>query len=182
MNYTYLPASDILASLKTKLSTVRTGAVNSSILDTIDVFVPNYGVNMKIGELATVNIPEPGQLLITPFDKSVLANIEKAITDSNLGVSPNNNGAGIRLVFPPMTEETRKLRVKEIEKYEETYKIEVRNFRQDLLKEQKKLKTDGDISEDEFKRFEQDLQKEVDKLNGEIESIIKQKSTELMKI
>jgi len=92
MNYTYLPASDILASLKTKLSTVRTGAVNSSILDTIDVFVPNYGVNMKIGELATVNIPEPGQLLITPFDKSVLANIEKAITDSNLGVSPNNNG------------------------------------------------------------------------------------------
>ena len=182
MTYTFLPSDKILTSLKAKLSTVRTGAVNSSILDTIEVFVQSYGTNMKIGELATVNIPEPGQLLITPFDKSVLTSIEKAIEDSNLGVNPNNNGAGIRLIFPPMTEETRKLRVKEIEKYEETYKIEVRNFRQDLLKEQKKLKAESLISEDELKRFEQDLQKEVEKINGEIETIIKQKSAELMKI
>ena len=182
MSYSYIPADKIISALKTKLSTVRTGSVNSSILDTIDVFVPSYGMNMKISDLATVNIPEPGQLLITPFDKSVLVNIEKAITNSNLGVNPNNNGAGIRLVFPPMTEEVRKNRVKEIEKYEESFKIEVRNFRQDILKEQKKLKADGEISEDELKWFEQDLQKEVDKINGEIETIIKQKSNELMEL
>jgi len=137
---------------------------------------------MKIVEVATVTIPEPGQLMISPFDKSLLNEIEKGINNSNLGVTPNNDGAGIRLVFPPLTEETRKLKVKELSKYEEESKIEVRTNRQKLVQEQKHLKEAKEITEDDLKDFEVSLQKEVDELNKEIENLISIKETEIMKV
>lgn len=182
MSYKILPARIILDKLITKLSTIRTNIINASILDNIKVPVPAWGGSYGVSELATVNIPETGQLMITPFDKGVLNAIEKAIRDSNLNVNPVNNGAGIRLVFPPMTEENRKARVKELTVYEEESKIEVRNNRQNLIKAQKARKESSEIGEDVLKRFETDIQKEVDKINEEIQSIISSKAEELLKM
>jgi len=159
---------------------MRTGRVNAAVLE--NIYVEAYGSKMHVHEVATINIPEPSQLMITPFDKSINNAIEKAIIDSNLGISPVNDGAGIRLMFPPLTEETRKQRVKEIGKLLEESKIAIRNIRQDLLKTQKNLKDSGDLSEDELKRFELELQKEVDQLNKDLESICNDKEAELMKI
>ena len=182
MSYKILPARIILDKLVNKLSTIRTNIINSSILDHIKVPVPSWGGDYGVIELATINIPETGQLMITPFDKGVLNAIEKAIRDSNLNVNPVNNGAGIRLVFPPMTEENRKMRVKELSSYNEESKIEVRNNRQNLIKIEKAKKETGEIGEDVLKRFENDIQKEVDKMNTEIDSIIQAKTVELLKI
>ena len=160
MPYYILPAQKIIDSYKKSLASMRTGRVNASILE--NILVEAYGSKMHIHEIATINVPEPSQLLITPFDKSLNNSIEKAIIESNLGVNPVNDGAGIRLMFPPLTEETRKLRVKEIYKELEESRIASRNVRQDLLKTQKNLKENNEISEDELKRFELDLQKEMD--------------------
>jgi ribosome recycling factor len=180
MSYNLLPAQKIIDSYKRSLSVMRTGRVNASILENITVEA--YGDRMPIQSIATVNVPENAQLLITPFDKSLNNAIEKAIIDANIGVNPVNDGAGIRLIFPPMTEETRKLRVKEVYKDLEESRIAARNTRQDLLRTQKVLKENGNISEDELKRYENDLQKEVDNLNKELEEIAKAKEAEIMKI
>lgn len=180
MSYNLLPAAKIIESFRKTLVSVRTGRVNAAILE--HVLVDAYGSKMHIQEIATVNIPEPSQLLITPFDKSLNNPLEKALTDANLGANPVNDGAGIRLTFPPLTEETRKIRVKEIYKLLEETRIVIRSTRQDLLKSQKHAKDEGEISEDELKRYENELQKEVDQLNKEVEEIAKSKEAELMKM
>jgi ribosome recycling factor len=180
--YKYLHGDKIIEKLVKVLASVRTGRVNSSVLDHVLIHVPAWGGDFKIIELATINITDVSTLMITPFDKSTLSAIEKAILASNLGVNPVNDGAGLRLVFPAMTEENRKAKVKELGQYEEESKIEVRTSRQGLLKTEKAKKEAGEIGEDELKRFENDLQKEVETVNKEIEQMIKQKSEEIMKI
>lgn len=180
MNYTYLPGSKLLEILHEKLSTIRTGRINSSILDSIEVEA--YGSKMHFIELATVTTPEAAQLLITPFDKTVLPAMEKAIIDSNLGVNPVNDGAGLRLVFPPLTEENKMKRVKEIATHLEEARIMIRSNRQDVLKKMKRDKEAGEITEDDLRRQEGDLQKEVDSLNAEFEKIAKEKEEDLMKV
>jgi ribosome recycling factor len=178
--YQILPATEILEKYRKNISSIRSGRVNSSILENISVEA--YGSKMHFNELATVTTPESAQLLITPFDKSLISVMSKAIHDSNLGVNPIDDGAGIRLVFPPLTEETRKNRVKEIYKIQEQSKIEVRLKRQDLIKHKKKEEEDNIISEDDLSIFERDLQTEVDNINKEIEAITKSKEEELMKV
>lgn len=177
MNYNLLHAHKHIESFRSKLAVIRAGRVNSSVLD--NVLVEAYDSHMHIKELATISIPEPSQIMITPFDKSLLKNLEKAITDSNLGVNPNNDGAGIRLVFPPLTEETRKQKTKEVDAMLEESRIGVRVMRQDTLKEQKHKQENDEISEDELRRFEADLQKEVDSLNKELEDAAKAKKLEI---
>lgn len=178
--YKHIPAVQIIDRFTKKISSVRTGSVNSSILE--NVFVEAYGTKMKIEELATITKPEPTQLLITPFDKSVINSMYKAILESNLGVNPVNDGAGLRLNFPPLTEESRKIKVKEIHQLAESAKIELRLARQDVIKEKRKEKEDGLLSESELSSVESDIQKEVDDLNKELELITKNKEQELMKI
>lgn len=178
----YINSKAILNKLTEKLATYRAGRVNSSLLDHIMVFVSAYGVSMKVVELATINSPESNQLVITPFDKGHLNLIEQAIIKSNLGVNPVNDGFIVRLVFPPLTEERRKDMAKEVGKEEETFKIEVRQIRQDHMNTWKKQKEAGEISEDQLEKNKSDLQDEVDKINKEIESIIKHKQEELMKL
>lgn len=172
----------IIEKLIQTLSNIRTGVVNSSVLDNINVNVQAWGGSFKINELATVNKLDATTLSITPFDKNVLSDIEKAISQSNLGVNPVNDGSNLKLSFPPMTEENRKERVKELGSLEEQAKIEIRTLRQALIKKEKHRKEDGEITEDDLKRFENDLQKEVDEINKEIENIIKAKGVEIMKI
>jgi ribosome recycling factor len=175
-----LNSSKILEHYNKTLSSIRTGSVNSSVLD--NVLVDAYGSKMKIVELATINKPETAKLIINPFDKNLCAPIAKAILDANIGVNPVDNGAGVILNFPPLTQETRKQRVKELKKEEESIKITVRQERQNLISKAKKEKENGELSEDELKRFEQDVQKEVEALNKEIETITKKKEEDLMKL
>lgn len=178
--YTILPGVEILERYRKHLTGIRSGRVNSSILEAITVEA--YGSKMHFNEIATITIPEPVQLLITPFDKGLISNIVKAINDSNLGVNPQDDGAGVRLVFPPLTEETKKMRVKDLHKLREDARIEVRVKRQDALKDKKDEKEQALISEDDLRFFEDNLQKEVESLNTEIEEITKAKEEEVMKI
>jgi ribosome recycling factor len=178
MSYSIIDGSKVVDHLKTKLSQIRTGRINVSILD--HVIVEAYESQLHIIELATVTMPEPAQLLITPFDKSILKNIEKALSDQNVGANPNNDGVGIRLNFPPITQEARQIKAKEVHRDLEDARIVARNLRQDLLKSKKRMLESDEISENEFTRFEQDLQKEVDQLNKELESIAKTKEQELL--
>ncbi len=175
-----LNTNKILDHYKKVLSTIRSGTVNASILD--NIFVEAYDSKMKIIEVATVNKPESAQLVITPFDKGLLQAISKAISLANIGVNPIDNGAGVILNFPPMTEDSRKIRVKELKKEEESAKIVVRQERQSLMTSAKKQKENSEISEDELKKIETNLQKDVDSLNKEIEKLTKQKEDELMKM
>jgi ribosome recycling factor len=181
LHYLYLEnAPKIIEHFYHQLKGIRTGRVNASVLET--VLVDAYGTKMHIMELATIQQPEATQLLITPFDKGVLNPIEKAIRDANIGVNPVNDGAGIRLVFPPMTEENRKIRAKEVDKHLEEVKIQVRQSRLDALDVIKKQEKEGDIGEDDLKRGEEELQKEVVLLNTELETIAKAKKDELLKL
>jgi ribosome recycling factor len=180
MSSYYIDQNKIINWFKNQLSQIRTGRVNSSILDNIKV--PAWGSYMSVQEVATIKLPEPGQILLTPFDKSLLNALEKAIVDSDLGVNPVNDGAGLRLVFPALTEENRKERAKKVNQLLEEVKITVRSHRHDVLKKLKQDKEDSVISEDELARSEKDLQIEVDSLNKELEVIAKDKIEELMKI
>ena len=180
MHYTILSGQEILDRYHKAISGLRSGRVNSSILDSIKVEA--YGTKMSFTEIATITAPEPAQLMITPFDKSLLKNIAAAIQNSDLGVNPSDDGAGVRLIFPPMTEEDKKKRVKSLHKLKEEARKDVRVHRQEALKNQKKLKEADEISEDDLKAFEKDLQTEVDALNQEIETITKQKEVDIMKV
>jgi ribosome recycling factor len=180
MSYSILPATKIIDFFKKHLSTIRSSRVNASILD--HIFVEAYGSKMHMHEVATITSPEPSQLMLSPFDKTLIKNISKAISESNLGVNPGDDGAGVRLNFPPMTEDTRKIRIKEVYKYLEDTKVMIRNVRQDLLKTEKHKKENSEISEDDLKRYETSLQKEVDTLQEELKRMAQDKETEMMKI
>lgn len=179
MNYKHLEASKILENFTKILSGIRTGRVNSSVLDPI--VLEYYGSKVKIKELATIKIPEPAQILITPFDKGAIRAISDAISKSNLGVNPIDDGAGVRLNFPPLTEESRKKLAKNVSGLLEESKIVVRTNRQEILKTWKKQKEDSEISEDELKKLENELQQDVNTINKELETISKNKEQEIMK-
>lgn len=179
--YIYLDNADkIKEFLEKDLKSIRTGRVSASVLE--QVSVEAYGSRMQIMELATIQQPEASQLLITPFDKGVIGAIEKAIQTSNLGVNPVNDGAGLRLSFPPMTEENRKARAKDVEKHVEEAKIQVRQNRTEAMDVIKKQEKNGEIGEDDLKRGEDEIQKEVNLLNKEIEEMGEKKKAEIMKM
>jgi ribosome recycling factor len=180
MSTQFLNSTKIIEAFSSTLSTLRTGRVNSTVLDSVDVEM--YGSKMKIKELATVTMPEPAQLLITAFDKGANKAIVDAITKSNLNINPVDDGAGIRLNFPPLNEETRKMIAKNVHKALEDIKIVIRNARQDILKKIKAQLESKEISEDEKSAKEKDLQKEVDDLNKKVEQIAKDKEADIMKI
>jgi len=176
----HLDSQKVLDHFQRQLSVIRSGLVNVSVLDHISI--PAYGSKMSIVEVATVTKPEPSQLLISPYDKGLIAAISKAIRESNLGVNPIDDGAGVRLVFPPLTQENRKNRLKEVNLELEEAKIAVRNERQNILKKYKNQKEASEISEDELARLEKEVQKEVDFINESLEKTAKSKEEELMKM
>ncbi len=179
-SYNLLTGNEIKDRYQKKLTSIRSNLVNSSILESI--LVTAYGTKMHIYELATITKPESAQLLITPFDKSLNQAISKAIEDASIGVNPVDDGAGLRLSFPPMTQDDKLKRVKELHKLQEEARVDVRLHRQDLLKDKKKEKEDGLISEDELSSFEKQLQTEVDSINKEIEEMTKEKEVEIMQV
>ena len=165
-----------ITNLEQRFTNVRAGRANPSMLD--GVMVEYYGVPTPIKSLANISIPEARQLMIKPFDRSVLAGIEKAIFEANLGVTPNNNGECVFIVIPALTEERRKEFVKQVKQMAEEAKIALRNIRQDANTAIKNLK----LPEDEEKRGNEEVQDLINEYNKVIEEKLKEKEKELMTI
>jgi len=167
-------------SLIAQLATIRAGRANAAVLDQIQV--DYYGVPTPIQQVASVASPDPRSLLITPWDKSVLKPIEKAILTSDLGINPQNDGHGIRLVFPPLTEERRRDLVKLNKKYGEEAKVAIRNIRRDAVEKFKKQQKASEMTEDDYKIAEKDIQKLTDDYIKELDKICANKEKELTEI
>ena len=167
-------------ALTTQLATIRAGRANAAVLDQIQV--DYYGAPTPIQQVASVSTPDPRSLLIQPWDNSVLKGIEKAILASDLGINPQNDGRGIRLVFPPLTEERRKDLVKQTKKYGEECKVAIRNIRRDAIEKFKKQQKASEITEDDYKIAEKDVQKMTDDYIKEIDKITEKKEKELTEI
>ncbi len=166
--------------LKHDLSTLKAGRANPSLLDRISV--EYYGAVTPLNQLANIAAPEPRVLTISPWDVKSIPLIEKAILKSDLGINPSNDGKLIRLVVPQLTEERRKELVKVVKKYGEDAKVAVRNIRRDANEHLKKLKKDGEITEDELKKSEDDTQKTTDKYIKEIDKAMDVKEKEILEV
>ncbi|MFC6346762.1 ribosome recycling factor [Vagococcus carniphilus] len=167
-------------SLQRELGQIRAGRANASLLDRITV--DYYGAQTPLNQIAGISIPEARILMITPFDKTALENIEKALMASDIGISPTNDGSVIRLVIPQLTEERRKELAKEVSKYGENAKVAIRNIRRDALDELKKLEKSKDITEDELHTLEKDVQNITDGSTKNIDNIVAQKEEELLEV
>lgn len=167
-------------ALTAQLATIRAGRANAAVLDQIQV--DYYGVPTPIQQVASVGSPDPRSLLITPWDKSVLKPIEKAILVSDLGINPQNDGHSIRLVFPPLTEERRRDLARLTRKYAEEAKVAIRNIRRDAVEKFKKQQKASEITEDDYKIAEKDIQKLTDDFIKELDKIAERKEKELTEI
>ncbi len=169
-----------IEAMKKDFIGIRTGRASPALLDTIKVNA--YGQEMAIKQVATISVPEPRMIVIQPWDKSVIGEIEKAIQKSDLGINPVNDGKLIRLVFPPLTEERRKDLVKLVKKRAEEAKISIRNIRRDAIEYLKELEKEGEISEDDQHRGQDQIQKITDKFTKEIDRILSIKEKEIMEV
>jgi len=176
INLTEEKMNKTLANLDSRFATVRAGRANPSSLDGISA--DYYGTPTPLKQLATISVPEARQLLIKPFDKSCLGAIEKAIFESNLGYTPNNDGETIRIIIPVLTEERRKELTKQVRAMAEEAKVSVRNIRHDANEEIDIL----EISEDEQKSLQNQVQDLVNKYNKLIDEKTKEKENELMTV
>ena len=166
--------------LEEELLNVRAGKASPNVLN--GVMVDYFGSQVPVSGAASVTVPDAKTILIQPWDKNMLRAIEKAIIDSNIGLTPSNNGEQIRLSIPPLTEERRKDLVKLAGKYAEQQKIAVRNVRRDANDDFKKAEKAGDISQDEQKKLETDVQKETDAAIKRIDETLKTKEQEIMQV
>ena len=167
-------------NLEGEYATIRAGRANPNILNKIKV--EYYGVPTPMQQLANITVPEARTLMIAPWEPSLVKAIEKAILNSDLGLTPNNDGKNIILNFPELTEERRKEIVKDIKKTGENAKVAIRNVRRDANDAIKKMEKAGDISEDELKTNEDKIQKMTDKYVGLIDKAIEKKSTEILTV
>ncbi|MCD2491626.1 ribosome recycling factor [Lacrimispora sp. NSJ-141] len=166
--------------LRSEYASIRAGRANPHVLDQITV--DYYGVPSGIQQVANVSVPEPRMLLIQPWEKSLIKNIEKAIQVSDLGINPSNDGSVIRLVFPEMTEERRKDLAKDVKKKGDGAKVAIRNIRRDANDSIKKQNKSGEISEDEQKQLEEKVQKLTDKFIEKVDKEIEIKSKEILTV
>lgn len=166
-----------IEAMKRSLNTIRTGRANASLLDRISV--EYYGTDTPLRSLATISTPDASTITIQPFDPSSLTDIEKAISLSDLGLVPNNDGSAIRLNIPPLTEERRKDFVKMAGKIAEEGKVAVRNIRRDAIDTARKQGKSGEISEDESKDLQDKIQGLTDKYTGQIDTILAEKEKEI---
>ena len=170
----------VIENLEENFSEIRAGRANPAILN--KVMVEYYGTPTPINQVASVAVPEARQIVITPWDKSLLATITKAIEAANIGINPMNDGQVIRLIFPELTEERRKEIVKDIKKLAEEAKIAVRNVRRDEMEEAKSQLKNKEISEDEEKALEEKIQKVTDSYVKKVYDETEKKTAEIMKV
>ena len=165
-------------STKHELATVRTGRASPHLLDRVSV--DYYGANTPLNQIATVNASEARLLTITPYDKSAIKSIEKAILESDLGLTPSNDGNLIRLTIPELTEDRRKELVKVIHSLAEEGRVAVRNIRRDCMHHLRDLRKSGEAGEDEERRAEAELQKLTDAKVKDIDELLKGKEEEIL--
>lgn len=161
-----------------EIGTIRAGRANASILDRVNVVY--YGVPTPLNQLAGITSPEARMLVISPYDKGSLTDIEKAILQSDIGITPSNDGDVIRLVIPALTKERRGELIKVVGKEQENAKVSVRNIRRDAIDQAKKLEKSGDITEDDLKTLEKDIQKLTDDATARIDDLTKDKENEIL--
>jgi len=166
--------------LKREFTTLRTGRASLALLDHITV--DYYGTPTPLKQVANLSIPESRLIHIQPWDPSIIKDIERALTTSELGVTPSNDGKLIRLPIPPLSEERRKELVKLCKKYGEETKIQIRGFRRDGNDELKHLEKGGEISEDELRRLEAENQKLTDTYIHKVDDLLKKKEEEILEI
>jgi ribosome recycling factor len=172
--------NEVRENLKKHLGKVRTGRASVSMLD--EVKANYYGQMTPLKGMANITVPEPRQLVIQPFDPSVLKDIEKAIIGSDLGLNPHNDGKVLRVVIPELTEERRKDLVKVVKKIAEEHRVSARQVRRDSNEELKKAEKDKEITEDELHKSMDKVQKDIDHIIAEIDKISEGKINELMEI
>lgn len=169
-----------LDAFNSDLLGIRAGRANPGILD--KVTVDYYGTPTPVNQVAGVSVPEARIIVISPWDATLLPEIEKAILKSDIGITPTNDGKVIRLAFPILTEERRKELTKTVRKYGEEAKVSVRNIRRDAMDAFKKQKKDGELTEDDLKGIENDVQKLTDNYVKKVDDMIADKEKEIMAI
>jgi ribosome recycling factor len=165
---------------RNEFSTVRTGRASPHLLDRIDV--DYYGAVTPLRQLANISASEARLLTVTPYDKSSIKSIEKSIMESDIGLTPSNDGSVIRLTIPELTEELRKELVKVVHGIAEEGRVAIRNVRRDIMHDLRELKKEGEVGEDEERRAESELQKLTDKRIGEIDSFLSGKEEEILEV
>ncbi len=169
-----------IESLKYEFSTIRAGRANAQMLDKIRV--DYYGTPTPINQVGSISVPEPRTLMINPWDKSAMKEIEKAIRNSDLGFNPTNDGEVIRISVPALTEERRKELCKQAKKAAEEFKVRIRNERRDANDKLKKLEKEGEITEDDLKKAQDNVQKMTDKYTKEIDTLLDAKEKDIMAV
>jgi ribosome recycling factor len=165
---------------QTDFATIRTGRANPVVLENLKI--DYYGTPTPLQQLAGISVPEPRQLIVTPWDRSIINTILKAIQSSDIGMTPMSDGNVIRMNVPPLTEERRKELVKQVHHRAEEGRVAVRNVRRHAKDELEKLEREGSISEDDLVRAEKELQKLTDRYVAEVDQIQSHKEQELMEV
>lgn len=169
-----------IEATRSEFNTVRTGRASAALLDRITI--DYYGTPTPLKNMATIGVPEPRLLTVQPFDPTQVKAIEKAIQESDLGLTPSNDGKLIRLPIPQLTEERRKDLVKLVRRYAEDGKIAIRNVRRDIMQHLKELATNGEVGDDEERRGEAQVQKMTDDHVAKIDELVKHKEAEIMEV
>jgi ribosome recycling factor len=161
-------------------NTIRTGRANASLLDRVTV--EYYGAETPLKSLASISTPDASTITIQPFDRSTLTAIEKAISMSDVGLTPNNDGSVVRLNIPPLNEERRQEFVKFAKKYAEEGRVSVRNIRRDAIESVRKQEKNGDISKDESRDLQDEIQKITDKYTAKVDELLEAKEKDIMTV
>ena len=170
----------VIEHLDEELSLIRAGRANPAILNKVQV--EYYGVMSPINQVATISVPEARQILVTPWDRSMVPACEKAINMAELGLNPINDGNSLRLMLPELNEERRKQLVKQTKNLGEEAKVAIRNIRRDSIDEYKKMQKNSEITEDDLKSNEEDIQKITDKYTSIVDKRLEEKEKEIMEI
>lgn len=169
-----------IQSFEGELNTIRAGRANPHVLDKITV--DYYGTETPLNQVGNISVPEARLIQIQPWDSKLIKNIEKAILASDLGITPNNDGKAVRIVFPELTEERRKSLTKDVKKKGEESKVAVRNIRREAIDAFKKMEKKHEITEDELKNLEEETQKLTDKYIDELDKLVEAKNKDIMSI
>ncbi len=169
-----------IEALRKEYQKVRTGRASTSLLD--DIKVDYYGTPSSLTQVATLAVPEPRTITLQPWEGKMIAAIEKAIMNANIGLTPSNDGKMVRLTLPPLTEERRKEIVKQLRKMAEESKVALRNIRRDAIDELKKLEKDKKITEDDLKRAEKEVQDTTKSHEVKVDEVLAHKEKEVMEV
>jgi ribosome recycling factor len=169
-----------VAAIRQEFASVRTGRASPALLDRINV--DYYGTSTPLRQLATISAPEARLLTVHPYDKSSIRAIEKAIMESDIGLTPNSDGTVIRLAIPELTEERRKQLVKVVHGIAEEGRVAIRNIRRDVMQDLRELKSEGEVGSDDEHRAEGELQKVTDAKVGELDALMHNKEAEVLEV